>query len=113
MKDQQLLCAAQLAAALVPKVQPPHVGLIALFDEDHFAGLLPIRDFHTAFQTALDAVNYTDAVLICYASPPPWDELATYARLCTVTYNGAIHERPVRLAGLQCTAPAYPAAVLS
>lgn len=100
----RLRVASSIANAITGEQLGPWPGLIVLFDGDTFAGALPITNWSTCFQDALQAQSYDSAVLVCFDPPPPVSELQDQAACCSVTYQGAVHDRPIKLAGVQ-----YPA----
>ena len=106
MNQNLLRIAANIANDLPPEVCGPYPGLIVCFDGDYFAGILPVANWNNVFAATAQALPYDAAVLICFEPAPPVDVLRRQALECNVNYDGAIHDRPVKLIGLQYTLPA-------
>lgn len=104
MKTQEY--ANQIAKSIAPSRVPGH---IILFDGEDLVGILPVRNWSSAFTDALRLFPYDAAAVVIHHSPPPFELIETAAANCTIRYNGVAHARPIRLLRLESSSAALTA----
>jgi hypothetical protein len=99
-----MITAGELASRMASILRNEKLpGYLVAFDGETFVGLLPITRWRNCFSDALAIIPFDRAAVIILDDPPPPELLQAAAEQCSVTFDGAVHARPIRL--LHVTAP--------